>query len=212
MRRRLPGTSRSKIRRFLSESDSSVWDRIFIIRDGEQAGAPAELNQFVRLMSRPAEECTVRGVFDLIEEGAQVDLPACGRCPSCRAHGRGPPRALACHGLETAWPDPAECRRSRLPSGVTLIAPRDPTYETGFERLVRRLVASGIEQFVVPDPLTAQTANTLAETSAHFGFVLSHNEVLGEVVANLANLPTVLFLPVQDAAAASWTPIRWGLS
>ena len=154
-------------------------------------------------MSRPAEECILRGVFDLVEEGAPDELPPCGRCPSCRAHGRRPPHAIACHGLETVWPYPTESRRSALPSGVILIAPSDPTYETGFERLVQRLVASGVEQFVVPDFLTAQTARTLADSSASFGFIISHNELLGEAAAKLASLPTVFFLPVQDAAAAA---------
>ena len=159
----------------LSESDSLVWDRIFTIRDGEQSGARAGLNQFVRLMSRPDEDCILRGVFRLIEEDAPDDLPACGRCPSCRANGRRQPQLVACHGLETVWPSTAENLRSPLPSGVTLITPRDPTYETGFEGLVLRLVASGIEQFVVPDPLTAQTARTLGESPVRFGLAPSRS-------------------------------------
>src|SRR3546814_20619063 len=123
-------------------------------------------------MTSPDEHCSIRDVFELIEEKTIAGIEQCGRCPACRARAQHPPRTIHCQGLEGAWPCSGDAGPVELPAGTTLVVSEDPTYETGLDRLVQRLAAAGFEQFVVPADLAPAIALILPHSHAGLAFVL----------------------------------------
>lgn len=188
----------------------SAWDRIEAVRNRELAVARDEVLAFRDMMVGPPEECFVQRAFSLIEEDAGFDLPACGRCPACRAQDIAPPREIKYHGLECEiWQD-ADARLPDVPAGALLIAPDDPSFERGLGRLLQRLAHAGVEQFLLPQSLIEPAADALVKSSVRLGLLLSHEEWLGAQTA-LAPLPTALLLRPYEitnapalAEAQSW--------
>ena len=185
----------------LGADAEAIWDRIFRVRDEEQANARSDLNAFVNLMTRPQRQCLARAVFELITPDARDELPPCGRCPACRAAGSLPPGKMPCHGLESAWhvtrPD-----STALPQGMILVVPDDPDDDNGFEMLFRRLARAGIEQFILPDSQASKAAAKLATEPSGLGLMLTHSEWLDGPGAVPASLPTAVLLPRSDDIAA----------
>jgi hypothetical protein len=186
----------------LERGAQAIWDRIFAIRNSEQAVAGEDLKAFVRLMTKPTEQCLTRAVFDLVEQDPASDAPPCGRCPGCRARGVPPPGHLSCQGLNRAWAI-GLTTPSMLPQGPFLVVPEDEALEEGFASLLRRLAAVGMEQFLVPDAVAYQTAQILAASPVHLGLVLGHSEWVDPPAESLARLPTSLLLPLDETTAAA---------
>jgi ATP-dependent DNA helicase RecQ len=174
----------------MAEADADVWDHIFSVRDAERLDARRQLEPFVENMLAPLRACLTQSTFQLIEPDA--DVPPCGRCPSCRRRGVTPPRHLKCDGLEKAWPQSA-LAVSPMPPGLTLLAPEDDEFGSGFDRLLDRLVGTGIEQFIVPRKLADRTAGQLALSRARLGLIMADDDWRGDVT--LARIPTAAILP-----------------
>jgi ATP-dependent DNA helicase RecQ len=170
-------------------------------------------------MRLPAKQCIVRAVFEMLGERPDGTVAACGRCPACRSQGLEPPHTIRSGGLECIWPaSPEENGSGTLPWGATLVIPSDPTYETGLERLVSRLAAAGLEQFVVADDHAVAVAELLARLPVRHGFVLGHNELHDHPNAEPARLPTAILLPYDEKMAAhllsrcrKWIEQAWAL-
>lgn len=184
----------------LSAGDTweQCWDRIFKIRNGETSAARAELSAFKALMSRPQDSCLLTTVFDLIDpdEGSP---PTCGRCSYCRARGVAPPMAIKTTSQAFLWKESEVS--SDLAPGILLLSPDDATLTFGLDGLIATLVASGIEQFVVPDRLAHLIGQSLAARGGKFGLVYPMSDWL-EGTASSANLPTAILLDneVKDIA------------
>ncbi len=173
----------------LDPDNTAIWDHIFEVRDKEQAAARKEFNDFKSLITQQTNRCLMQTVFALIEGDAEQFVPPCGRCPSCRRKNQEPPTQVRLHGLERAWPDRTDANPFPLPPSITLIAPEDPAYGIGLERLLHRLAAAGFEQFLVPKGLAEQTGRLLVATKAHLGLVLAHNEWVGIASESLPKTP-----------------------
>ena len=154
------------------------------------------LEPFVSLMRRPERACVTRSVFEMIEPRSFA-LP-CGRCPSCRADGVNAPDALPSCGLEVVWAT-AKGWRGSLAGGLLLLAAEDATFEGGLARLLTRLSAAGIEQFIVPDNLSEKAPRLLADGPG-LGLVLDAESMSPEM--RIAGLPTALLLPDHAEIAA----------
>jgi ATP-dependent DNA helicase RecQ len=186
----------------LEPGAQAIWDRIFAIRNAEQAVAREDLKAFVQLMTKSTEQCLTRAVFDLVEQDPASDAPPCGRCPGCRALGVPPPNRLPCHGLERACTI-GRTPPSMLPQGSFLVVPEDAALAEGLASLLHRLAAAGVEQFLVPDALAYQAAQILTVSPVHLGLVLGHGEWVDPPAESLVRLPTALLLPLDETAAAA---------
>lgn len=175
----------------LDPADTLVWDKIYYTRDAEVKEARDLLLPFVDLMSKP-QRCLTQSTFQLIEP--QADVPPCGRCPSCRSRGAEAPLHLTCYGLEKVWNQVTE-RTNQILGGVTLVAPDYPEFTEGLPKLINRLVAAGIEQFIVAEDLVDDVARTLSQGSATWGLVLSA-EAWRDGAA-MAPIATAILLPPE---------------
>jgi ATP-dependent DNA helicase RecQ len=187
----------------LDPKETTIWDRIFDVRNQEQSTARSEFNAFAHLMQRPTQRCLLQAVFGLIEGEVEHFVPACGRCPSCRKLRLPPPSEIRLHGLETAWPGSELLPAMRLPKGVTLIAPDDPSFGFGLSKLLQRLVGAGFDQFITPRDIAADAAARLAQTPARLGLVLSQDEWVGDPSRSLSKIPTAILLPPEQSAAVA---------
>ena len=195
---------------------SSVWDRIFVVRERERLDAKAMFEPFASGVRYPRRDCLTRLAFELIEPLARV--PPCGRCPDCRSHKVEPPTDLASGGLNAAWADAPPALVGLIP-GLLLVEATDPTMTRGLGLLLRRLTALGVRQWVLPDALAEEAASQLARVPRALGLVMTFGE--WSDAATLANLPTALILPVIDhdvdeivARFVGWTegsPARSGV-
>lgn len=185
----------------LDPDDDTAWDRIYKVRDAEQAEASSELGRFIEVFAGKARRCLLLDVFEMVEGEEFLQLLPCGRCPMCRKYGLGPQGAVKQRGLEWAWRED-RTRRSPLPPEPMLIAPEDAEFESGLARLLRRLSAVGIEQFIVPDALASRVAEILALSTERVGLVLGHDEWIGPPETSLARLPTAVLLPPDDGSAS----------
>lgn len=104
------------------------------------------------------------------------------------------PRRVA----SAVWQIPPGRTPSRSPSGITVVHPDDADFDTGLARLLRRLARVGIEQYLVPEGLGEQSAQTLKGLPLRQGFILESASLLDASGWALADLPTVLLL--QDGA------------
>jgi ATP-dependent DNA helicase RecQ len=205
MERDLPGSLweiEIKDATILSSQTVDPWDRIFEIRNSEQAAALSEINTFKNIMMRPQNQCAIQTIFRLIQRDPENDVPHCGRCLWCRNAGETPPTMARIHGLEYAWPNTVNSDSPKLPTGFTLIVPEDAEYREGIGQLLNRLAAVGFEQFLVPHELSVQTAEILRGSTARFGLVLGHDEWVGPASNLLARLPTAVLLPLDENSAS----------
>lgn len=167
---------------------TEMWDKIFVVRDREQGQSIAEHNRFTALM-RGGGSCLLTGVFHEIEPDVW-DAPDCGRCPQCRARKIVPPTRIAASGLDRMW----DVHDSVAAHDLVLISVEPSMLRLpGMDDVLKRLVAAGVQQFVVPDDLTDQAVRSLEHAAARYGFVLGIAEWLREGWA-LAALPTAVFL------------------
>jgi ATP-dependent DNA helicase RecQ len=185
----------------LDPDNTVVWDRIFLLRNREQAVARSELDAFRALMMQPQKQCLILSVFNLIQGDGGV-VPPCGHCQWCRGAGELPPVNITAYGLECAWANSINVVPMKIPRGITLIVPEDTEYEAGLDRLLRRLADAGFEQFLVPDEIAIQTAQVLAESPVRFGFTLAHDEWVGPASKSLPRLPTAVLMPPEEIGAS----------
>ena len=188
---------------------SSFWDRIETVRNAELDVAKQEMRAFLDIMITPRDECLIQRIFRLIEGDTDLNVPECGRCPSCRDRSVPPPDRLRYWGLERIWTE-VDGGTCHLPPDTLLVNPEDANFELGLDRLIKRLTVVGIEQFVLPPRLVDLAAEILADSSAHLGLVIGQDEWL-ESEAELATLPTAVFLAEHDPNAASilWRARQW---
>lgn len=182
-----------------------VWDRVFQVRDGEQREASREVARFVETMLRPGRRCVVQAVFEQIEGDGGRDVPVCGRCPACRTAGDAAPSTLKPRGLERVWPPRVRTVATALPSGLILVDPEDADWYDGLSRLLRRLGAVGIDQFLVPGEQALAAAGHVARACGRPGLVLSHEDWLAPEpeACDLAWVPTAILLPGDPIIAAA---------
>lgn len=184
--------------RLLNGVDADVWDRIETRRSAEISGIRADLDVFVRAMQQPEKVCITRTVFELIEPRSFA--PPCGRCPACRSMGITPPAVLSAAGLEKSWPMLTN-GRCKLPGGIFLLAPSDPSFEVGLSRLVTALTSVGIDQFVTSSALVRAVAHLMVKSATRIGLVIDDREWSGS--AKLAAVPTAILLPDEEWVAES---------
>ncbi len=192
----------------LAENTSEVWDRVFALRDREQARAREEARQFVRLMKRAETTCVLRDVFELLQESADGDLPACGRCPGCRTGHQVPPHAYVPRLTAEAWPRVPRSAAMKLPTGITLIAPRNPTFSGDLSSLIHRLAQTGVEQLIAPDEIATSCAEAFAQSAAKRGFVVAHSSFLRNRRA-IALVPSALLLRPNELATGNVLSVVW---
>jgi hypothetical protein len=169
---------------------ASSWKRIFALRETERMAAKTEVTAFKALMRGNRQECLLTGLFELIEPGAW-DPPPCGRCPNCRAQKVVPPAKLSPPLDLEMWP---RCTPSdTLPVGVMLVSPDDADFDGGLPRLVERLVAVGVDQFIAPTEVVDALTRLIAASDAQFGLVHDQSSWLANPSA-LSDLPTALLL------------------
>ncbi|AWV19818.1 hypothetical protein A3862_29700 (plasmid) [Methylobacterium sp. XJLW] len=185
--------------------EDEVWDRVFAVRDAEQKAAGREIARFVETMCRPERRCLVQAVFEQIDGDESRDVPVCGRCPACRAAGDAAPLSVAPRGLERVWPAGGQGAAGALPVGLTLIEPDDADWNGDLSRLLNRLLAAGVEQFLVPAEMALTAARVVAGASRRPGLILSHDDWLTEDpdACALAWTPTAVLLPADATVAAA---------
>ena len=107
--------------------------------------------------------------------------------------------------MERVWPPIARTVATALPSGMTLVDPEDADRDDGLSRLLRRLGAVGIDQFLVPDERALAVAGHVACACGRSGLVLSHDDWLAPEAGacDLAWVPTAILLPGDPAIAAA---------
>lgn len=186
--------------RLLANDPTEVWDRVFALRDSEQSRARQEVRQFVNVMRRAEKTCVLRDVFELLQEKLTEDLPPCGRCPGCRAKGETPGLAIHYRVLAEPWSATPPSEALRLPLGVTLLVPKEPTLSGDLGPLVSRLAAAGVEQLIVPGDIATACAEFLVQSEARLGFVITQNSVVREP-QGISLLPSAMFLRPDDTAS-----------
>lgn len=183
----------------LLDNTPAVWIHVGAVRDAERQASSAELDAFVEDMRAPLAQCLTRSVFEAIEGGESL-AEACGRCASCRQRGLKPPALIPCGGLEAAWQQPVKGARSHLPAGITLLAARDPDFDSGLATLAGRLVDAGVDQFILSADDRTTILSTFLARKTRLGLVLTHDEWVGPV-AGLARTTTAFLLPQSDQLA-----------
>lgn len=143
-------------------------DRVFELRDAEQIVSIAEFNAFRALMAgNHPDACLLAGAFLQIEPDVPFVEP-CGRCGPCRALSVSPPTRASADGVDRTWP-PLQIGG---PTRRVLIDAERPDFRSGLDRLIRRLVGVGVDQFLAPERLADDVARVALQCSADFGFVL----------------------------------------
>ena len=173
-----------------AEEDDRYWDRIATLRANEQAGALVDLDLFKRAIFEP-NTCVLAEIFELVEAGNPLVAP-CGRCAFCRTHRIDPPRTeqIRFEGLDRRWPSPL-AGTSGLRRGISIVHPTVDDGTISFA-LVKRLVAAGVEQFVVPDHEADRFAARLVGLECTYGLVSSHGDILGDWQSALLTTAFVL--------------------
>ncbi len=184
----------------------NLWDAVEAVRDAEQKSATREFKEFTRVLSPEGNMCVLSGVFDLVDGHGSL-APDCGRCWVCRSRGIRPPGAVKSGGLQELWSEGSPPRHhDHLSSTITMVIPDNADLRADLTSLMTALVAAGVEQFVVPDFLSATAAQLLARSRCAIGFVLSHSDwLLGDWA--LAPVPTAVFLDHQSAVEQAWRAI-----
>lgn len=173
---------------------AALWDDIEGVRNQERGSALEEFNRFAAVLKAPAHRCVLVSAFDLIEPDIS-EAPRCGRCAACRQSRTPPPANVELRGSVRVWAEPKA--RCGLPGGVLLIAPERASAGAGFEGLLQRLCAVGVEQFVVPPAFAERAARALADQDVVFGFVMTSEEAMRAGVV-LPNLPTAALALEND--------------
>ncbi|UUL82540.1 helicase-related protein [Sphingomonas qomolangmaensis] len=180
---------------FANEAAQDVlWERLTLLRDGEQAEALGEFRAFLKVMRTPpsAADCVLAAVYRLIDPLAET--PDCGRCPPCRRKGQRAPRNMHCSGGKDIWQ--IACAASgQLATGPTFVECDDLTAE--LPTALGVLDRLGILQYVVPDGEGPACADRLAQGSG-LGLVTEHHEWFGYAALEVLDMPTALFLPRDD--------------
>jgi ATP-dependent DNA helicase RecQ len=160
-----------------SEGDDHYWDRIAAVRSEERDSALLDLNSFKKAIFKPGA-CVSAEIFGLVEAGNPLVAP-CGRCAFCRAHRIDPPRPEQIHfeGLDCRWRHLVD-GRAHLQRGISIV---HPSLDGGTisMALVERLVAAGVEQFVVPDHEADHFASRLVGLNCTYGMVSNYSDILG---------------------------------
>lgn len=144
----------------------------------------AELEE--RLLNR-SERCFREALFDLVEPSGSP-WP-CGRCEVCIEAGEPPRAEPGRPELHAAWPTQSWVRSSPLGRGAVVVNPEDPTFASRFERLVSRLAAVGIQQFVTTQETIVVVEKSVTGANLDLGFTL----LLGGSVP-VARVPTAVLL------------------
>ena len=173
-----------------AEEDDRYWAGIADMRADERNSALTDLALFKRAIFKP-DTCVLAEIFGLVEAGSPLVAP-CGRCAFCRSHSIDPPQMqqIRFEGLERRWRHLIEGKVS-FQRGISIVHPSldDGTIST---TLVERLVAAGVEQFVVPDHEADCFASRLVALDCTYGLVSSHTDILG--AWNPALLTTACFI------------------
>lgn len=168
-------------------------DRVFSLRDAEQIVSIAEFNAFRALMAgKHPDACLLAGAFLQIEPDVPFVEP-CGRCGPCRTLGVPVPTRAGADGVDCTWPP----FHIDGPTRRVLIDAARPDFRSGLDRLIRRLVGVGVDQFLVPERISDDVARIALQSSADFGFVLPVEEWLDDRWRVAAGR-TALFCPDED--------------
>lgn len=177
-----------------------IWDRVFALRDREQARAREDVRQFINVMRRADKTCVLRDVFELLQDRHTDEILPCGRCPGCRARGEIPALNTPYRVLADAWPADEASKRLKLPPGVTLLVPGDSSLSKHLTSLTDRLAAAGIEQLLAPDDLANACAEALMHSAARLGLIINHSSVIRDP-RGITNLPTAVLLRPHEATS-----------
>lgn len=184
----------------LASGVDEVWDRVFSLRDNEQAVARTEVRHFIDIVRRPQDVCVLRAVFELLQERYTDEISSCGRCPGCRARGEIFEAEPLHRYSADIWPAGPLAMPLKLPPGLTLIIPEDTTFSRDLVPLIARLSSSGVEQVVVPDDIALDCAVGLKMSGARLGLVVNHSSIAANE-AGLARIPTAVLLRSRDDAS-----------
>lgn len=181
----------------LAPGVDEVWNRVFSLRDNEQARARTEVRHFIDIMRRPQNVCVLRDVFELLQERYSDEISSCGRCPGCRARGEMYVAEPIQRYSADIWPAGPLATPLKLPPGTTLIIPEDMTFSKDLAPLMARLSSSGVEQVVVPDDIALDCAFALRCSDARLGLVINHSSIVANDIG-LAQIPTAILLRSYD--------------
>jgi ATP-dependent DNA helicase RecQ len=170
---------------------------IFSLRDAEQQAARRDVDRLVAVLSGNTDWCRIGSLFEVVEAGHPA-VEECGRCDWCRQHEIPPPTHVPFKGLAETWAEPAPLRLTRLPTGITVIRPADGGDYSGLPRLLIRLAATGVEQFVVPRELGEHVAEHLSAMADTAGLVLEDHHLLGRSGWAMIGLPTAVLLSMDS--------------
>lgn len=159
------------------EEDDYYWNRITVLCENERKSALADLIIFKKAIDKP-DTCVLMEIFELVEAGSPLVAP-CGRCEFCRRLHIAPPlrEQIRFEGLDRRWQHMIKSA-TRLRRGISILHPTrdDATISTA---LIERLVAAGVEQFVVPDDEADHFASRIVSLGCTYGLVSSHTDILG---------------------------------
>jgi len=181
----------------LAPGVDEVWDRVFSLRDNEQARARTEVRHFIDIMRRPQNVCVLREVFELLQERYTDEISSCGRCPGCRARGEMYVAEPLQRFSADIWPAGPLATPLKLPPGTTLIIPEDVTFSKDLAQIIGRLSSSGVEQVVVPDDIALDCAVALKFSDARLGLVINHSSIVANDTG-IAQIPTAILLRSND--------------
>jgi len=166
---------------------------IFSLRKEEQRAARGDVDRLIAVLSDETDWCRLGTLFQAVEAGDPA-VAECGRCDWCRHYNVSPPSRVPFKGLAESWAEPPPLGRTRLPTGITVIHPSDGDDDRSLHRMLTRLAAAGIEQYVVPAGLGEQVAHRLSTMAVRAGFVLEDRHLLDGSGWAMVNLPTAVLL------------------
>jgi ATP-dependent DNA helicase RecQ len=176
-----------------NEQSNALLKKMFALREEEQAQAVADVNELVSILSGKGDDCMLARLFRAVEAGRPW-VEECGRCTWCRSVHATPPKRVVAKGIGIHWPENLTKFDCRIPRGRTLVYMEEAVAPRISTTLVRRLIHSGIEQFVVSDGLGVALLEAAKDCRNSMALVLEARHLLGPAGWSLASVPSAVFL------------------